>query len=104
MSDAAAIAPMVEQRGRARPDRHPREQRRDHVGRGDVEHPLDAWQKVVALNLTAMFVASQEVGKRCMLPREGARSSTSPRSSGSSAAATRTARDDRLQHDARAAW
>jgi gluconate 5-dehydrogenase len=38
-------------------------------GAPTIEHPLDAWQKVVNLNLTAMFVTSQEVGRRCMLPR-----------------------------------
>jgi len=38
-------------------------------GAATIDHPLDAWQKVVDLNLTAMFVTSQEVGKRCMLPR-----------------------------------
>ena len=39
-------------------------------GAATVEHPLEAWQKVVDLNLTAMFVASQEVGRRCMVPRK----------------------------------
>jgi NAD(P)-dependent dehydrogenase (short-subunit alcohol dehydrogenase family) len=38
-------------------------------GAATTEHPLDAWQKVINLNLTAMFVTSQEVGKRCMVPR-----------------------------------
>jgi NAD(P)-dependent dehydrogenase (short-subunit alcohol dehydrogenase family) len=38
-------------------------------GAATEDHPLDAWQKVINLNLTAMFVASQEVGKRCMIPR-----------------------------------
>lgn len=38
-------------------------------GAATIEHPLDAWQKVMNLNLTAMFVTSQEVGKRCMVPR-----------------------------------
>ena len=38
-------------------------------GAATVDHPLDAWQKVMNLNLTAMFVTSQEVGKRCMVPR-----------------------------------
>jgi NAD(P)-dependent dehydrogenase (short-subunit alcohol dehydrogenase family) len=38
-------------------------------GAPTVDHPLDAWKKVVDLNLTAMFVCSQEVGKRCMVPR-----------------------------------
>ena len=34
-----------------------------------LEHPLDAWKKVMELNLTAMFLVSQEVGRRCMVPR-----------------------------------
>jgi NAD(P)-dependent dehydrogenase (short-subunit alcohol dehydrogenase family) len=34
------------------------------------DHPLDAWIKVMNLNLTAMFVTTQEVGRRCMLPRK----------------------------------
>jgi gluconate 5-dehydrogenase len=34
-----------------------------------IDHPLDAWLKVINLNLTAMFVTSQEVGRRCMVPR-----------------------------------
>jgi len=34
-----------------------------------LEHPLDAWLKVMDLNLTAMFVTSQEVGRLCMVPR-----------------------------------
>ncbi|MEO8738606.1 MAG: SDR family oxidoreductase [Casimicrobiaceae bacterium] len=42
-------------------------------GAATVEHPLDAWQKVLNLNLTAMFLMSQEVGKRCMLPRRSGR-------------------------------
>jgi gluconate 5-dehydrogenase len=38
-------------------------------GAPTVDHPLEAWKKVVDLNLTSMFVACQEVGKRCMVPR-----------------------------------
>ncbi len=38
-------------------------------GAATLEHPLDAWQKVVNLNLTAMFVMCQEVGRRSMVPR-----------------------------------
>ncbi len=34
-----------------------------------IDHPLEAWKKVIDLNLTAMFVASQEVGRQCMVPR-----------------------------------
>jgi NAD(P)-dependent dehydrogenase (short-subunit alcohol dehydrogenase family) len=38
-------------------------------GAATIDHPLEAWQKVMNLNLTAMFVTCQEVGKRCMVPR-----------------------------------
>ena len=38
-------------------------------GAATVDHPLDAWQKVVDVNLTALFVTCQEVGRRCMVPR-----------------------------------
>jgi NAD(P)-dependent dehydrogenase (short-subunit alcohol dehydrogenase family) len=38
-------------------------------GQPTVEHTLDGWNKVLTLNLTAIFVACQEVGRRCMLPR-----------------------------------
>jgi len=38
-------------------------------GAPTVEHRLDAWRKVVDLNLTAMFVMCQEVGGRSMVPR-----------------------------------
>ena len=34
------------------------------------EHPAEAWHKVINLNLNAMFLLSQEVGRRCMIPRE----------------------------------
>jgi NAD(P)-dependent dehydrogenase (short-subunit alcohol dehydrogenase family) len=33
------------------------------------EHTLDGWNKVLNLNVTAIFVVTQEVGRRCMLPR-----------------------------------
>ncbi len=42
-------------------------------GAAMVEHPLEAWRKVIDLNLTAMFVTSQEVGRRCMVPRRKGR-------------------------------
>jgi NAD(P)-dependent dehydrogenase (short-subunit alcohol dehydrogenase family) len=42
-------------------------------GAATVEHPLEAWQKVLDLNLTAMFLMSQEVGRRCMVPRRSGR-------------------------------
>ena len=34
------------------------------------EHPLDAWHKVINLNLTAPFLLSQTVGKLSMIPRK----------------------------------
>jgi gluconate 5-dehydrogenase len=33
------------------------------------EHPLEAWQKLVNLNLTAAFLACQTVGRKSMIPR-----------------------------------
>jgi gluconate 5-dehydrogenase len=33
------------------------------------EHPPEAWHKVMNLNLNAIFYLSQEVGRRCMIPR-----------------------------------
>lgn len=38
-------------------------------GAPTIEHPLEAWEKVMTLNVTAIFVATQEVGRRCMVPR-----------------------------------
>lgn len=32
------------------------------------DHPLDAWQKLVDLNLTGTFLVTQAVGKRSMIP------------------------------------
>ncbi len=34
------------------------------------DHPLDAWNKVVNLNLTAVFLISQAVGKHSMIPNK----------------------------------
>jgi len=33
------------------------------------EHPLEAWQKLLNLNLTGTFLVSQSVGRRSMIPR-----------------------------------
>ena len=33
------------------------------------DHPLEAWDKVMDLNVRAVFLISQAVGKRCMIPR-----------------------------------
>jgi NAD(P)-dependent dehydrogenase (short-subunit alcohol dehydrogenase family) len=35
------------------------------------EHPAEAWHKVINLNVNAMFFLTQEVGRRCMIPRRG---------------------------------
>lgn len=74
MSDAGKIAPAVE---RAISALGPIDILVNNAGTtwgaATIEHPLDAWQKVINLNLTAMFVTSQEVGKRCMVPRRQGR-------------------------------
>ena len=70
MSDAAAIAPLVE---RAIAALGPIDILVNNAGTtwgaATIEHPLEAWRKVIDLNLTAMFLVSQEVGRRCMVPR-----------------------------------
>ena len=72
MSKAAAIAPVVE---RAIAALGPIDILVNNAGTtwgaATLEHPLEAWQKVIDLNLTAMFLMSQEVGRRCMVPRRG---------------------------------
>src|SRR5882672_6206840 len=37
------------------------------------DHPLDAWDKLVSVNLTGLFVLSQLVAKRCMIPAKWGR-------------------------------
>jgi gluconate 5-dehydrogenase len=70
LSDPAAIAPLVE---RAIAAMGPLDILINNAGTtwgaATIEHPLDAWQKVVNLNLTAMFLMCQAVGRRCMVPR-----------------------------------
>jgi NAD(P)-dependent dehydrogenase (short-subunit alcohol dehydrogenase family) len=70
LSDVAAIPPLVE---RAIAAAGPIDILVNNAGTTwgapTLEHPLEAWNKVVTLNLTAMFVLSQEVGRRCMVPR-----------------------------------
>ena len=34
-----------------------------------AEHPLEAWRKVMALNLDALFALTQEVARRAMIPQ-----------------------------------
>ncbi|MFL5413803.1 MAG: SDR family NAD(P)-dependent oxidoreductase, partial [Myxococcales bacterium] len=38
-------------------------------GAAAEEHPPEAWHKVMNLNVNATFFLSQEVGRRCMIPR-----------------------------------
>ena len=42
-------------------------------GAPTIDHSLDGWNKVITLNVTAIFVATQEVGRRCMVPRRSSR-------------------------------
>ena len=37
------------------------------------DHPLEAWDKVMNLNVRGYFLLSQEVAKRCMIPRRKGR-------------------------------
>jgi NAD(P)-dependent dehydrogenase (short-subunit alcohol dehydrogenase family) len=37
------------------------------------EHPLDGWNKVIGLNLTGVFLLTQQVGARWMIPRKQGR-------------------------------
>ena len=70
MSDPKAIAPMVEQ---AISGLGPIDILVNNAGAtwgaATLEHPLDAWQKVINVNLTALFLTCQEVGRRSMIPR-----------------------------------
>lgn len=42
-------------------------------GAAAESHPLDAWQRVLATNLTAVFMLTQEAAKRSMIPRRHGR-------------------------------
>ncbi|MEY4695150.1 MAG: Gluconate 5-dehydrogenase, partial [Pseudomonadota bacterium] len=37
------------------------------------EHPIEAWDKVMNLNVRGYFLLSQEIAKRCMIPRRKGR-------------------------------
>ena len=71
LSDVAAIAPLVEDAERAL---GPIDILVNNAGAtwgaATVDLPLDAWRKVIDLNLTAMFLLTQEVGRRSMVPRQ----------------------------------
>jgi gluconate 5-dehydrogenase len=56
----------------------------EHFGRIDIllsnagatwgakaeDYPIDAWMKVINLNVNGMFLLTQEVGKRCFIPQK----------------------------------
>lgn len=42
-------------------------------GGASVEQSLEAWNKVLTVNVTAAFALTQEVARRCMLPRQRGR-------------------------------
>jgi gluconate 5-dehydrogenase len=70
LSDLSAIASMVE---RAESSIGPIDILVNNAGAtwgaATVDLPLAAWQKVINVNLTAMFLVTQEVGRRSMVPR-----------------------------------
>jgi len=74
LSDVAAIPVLVEQ---ARAAIGPIDILVNNAGATwgapTLELPLKAWQKVIDLNLTAMFLVTQEVGRRSMVPRRSGR-------------------------------
>lgn len=42
-------------------------------GAAAEDHPLEAWLKLLNLNLTGVFLLTQEIGKRCMIPQGSGR-------------------------------
>ena len=70
LSDAPAIPPMV---ARAERTVGPMDILVNNAGAtwgaATVDVPLAAWQKVIDVNLTAMFIVTQEVGRCSMVPR-----------------------------------
>ena len=74
MSVTAAIAPMVEEAVAAL---GPIDVLVNNAGATwgatTLDHPLEGWHKVIHLNLTALFLTCQEVGRRSMVPRRRGR-------------------------------
>jgi NAD(P)-dependent dehydrogenase (short-subunit alcohol dehydrogenase family) len=70
LADAAAIGPMVD---RVIAELGPIDILVNNAGTtwgaSTLDYPLEAWQKVVDLNLTSLFRVTQEVGRKCMVPR-----------------------------------
>ena len=67
-SPATCASPRTSRRsstdaGGARPDRHPRQQRRHSWGAPAEDHPLEGWQKVIDVNLTGVFLFAQAAGR-----------------------------------------
>ena len=67
------------------------------------EHPLDAWQKVMDLNVTGLFLTTQLVGKLSMIPRRYGRIVNIASIAGLSAT-TRASRNRLPTTPARAPW
>ena len=70
LSDPAAIEPMVDQ---VIANLGPIDILVNNAGTtwgaAATDYPIDAWEKVVDLNLTALFAVTQQVGRKCMVPR-----------------------------------
>jgi NAD(P)-dependent dehydrogenase (short-subunit alcohol dehydrogenase family) len=70
LSDAKAVEPMVKQALDARGGIDILVNNAGTTwGAPAEEHPLDAWQKQIDLNLTGTFLVSQAVGRLCMIPK-----------------------------------
>jgi gluconate 5-dehydrogenase len=48
---------------------HPGQQRRRTWGAPAEEHPLEAWDKVMNLNIRGVFLLTQAIGRASMIPR-----------------------------------
>jgi len=68
------------------------------------DHPLEAWLKLLNLNLTGMFLLTQAIGKRSMIPRGYGRVLNLASSRGPCAAAPEKAARRSRTTPRRAAW
>ncbi|MES2071676.1 MAG: SDR family oxidoreductase [Pseudomonadota bacterium] len=82
--DASAIAADLSQESAIKPLVDEALQRLGHIdilinnagatwGAPAEDHPVEAWDKVMNLNVRSIFLVSQEVGKRSMIPRKQGR-------------------------------